>query len=162
MGWGGSCNIPVAYGVQCAGEGPPPDVCGDGAVTGNEECDDGGTEDADGCSANCTVENFLGATRGFGHHGACSGWNGCADGQTCATAACEFLGFGPALLWSEGSYQALRVEFPGFDGDLFYSIAPPVELDASWSESFGEGECDLNLAYAIVCADPLVIIDGPR
>jgi cysteine-rich repeat protein len=162
VGWGGGCNIPVAYEIRCDGVGPPPDVCGDGDVTGNEECDDGGTEDADGCSATCTTENFLGATRGFGHHGECTGWNDCVDGETCATAACELLGFGPALLWSEGNYEALRVEFPGFDGDLFFSTAPPANLDATWSETYGDSPCDLNLAYAIVCDDPLVIIDGPR
>jgi cysteine-rich repeat protein len=163
VNWGGGCNIPVAYEVQCTGAGPVPSFCGDGAVTGNEECDDGGTEDADGCSAACTVENFLGATRGFGHHGACEGWNGCVNAQTCATTACELLGFGPAILWSEGNYEALRVEIPGFDGDLFFSIEPQVDLDATWSETYGDSPCDLNLAYAIVCADPLELpIGGPR
>ena len=159
VGWGGGCNIPVAYEVQCAGVGP---VCGDRIQEGNEECDDGGTEDADGCSATCTTENFLGATRGFGHHGACEGWNDCVDGQTCATTACELLGFGPALSWSEGNYEALRVEFPGFDGDLFNSIQPEVSLQEDWSETYGESPCDLNLAYAVVCADPLAVEIGPR
>jgi cysteine-rich repeat protein len=31
-------------------------VCGDGVVSGNEECDDGNTTSGDGCSATCTVE----------------------------------------------------------------------------------------------------------
>ena len=31
--------------------------CGDGAVAGFEECDDGGDEDGDGCSANCRLED---------------------------------------------------------------------------------------------------------
>ena len=30
--------------------------CGNGAVDGNEQCDDGNQIDGDGCSANCTVE----------------------------------------------------------------------------------------------------------
>jgi cysteine-rich repeat protein len=31
-------------------------VCGDGLVTGGEQCDDGGLSSGDGCSATCTVE----------------------------------------------------------------------------------------------------------
>jgi MYXO-CTERM domain-containing protein len=31
-------------------------VCGDGMVTGDEECDDGNAEDGDGCDAACVVE----------------------------------------------------------------------------------------------------------
>ncbi|MBO6935652.1 MAG: DUF4215 domain-containing protein [Deltaproteobacteria bacterium] len=34
-----------------------PVVCGDGVVSGNEECDDDNTADTDGCSATCTVES---------------------------------------------------------------------------------------------------------
>ena len=30
--------------------------CGDGHLTGSEDCDDGNSEDFDGCSANCTLE----------------------------------------------------------------------------------------------------------
>ncbi len=33
-----------------------PVYCGDGLVDGSEECDDGGTDDGDGCSSSCTVE----------------------------------------------------------------------------------------------------------
>lgn len=33
-----------------------PEVCGDGLITGDEECDDAGTTSGDGCSATCTVE----------------------------------------------------------------------------------------------------------
>lgn len=31
-------------------------TCGDGQLTGDEACDDGGTEDGDGCSASCQLE----------------------------------------------------------------------------------------------------------
>lgn len=30
-------------------------VCGDGVMQGSEECDDGDTQDGDGCSSTCTV-----------------------------------------------------------------------------------------------------------
>ncbi len=36
---------------------PPPGPCGDGIVEGSEECDDGDTDDGDGCSATCQLEN---------------------------------------------------------------------------------------------------------
>jgi cysteine-rich repeat protein len=32
-------------------------VCGDGQVTGNEECDDGNTTTGDGCSSDCKIEH---------------------------------------------------------------------------------------------------------
>lgn len=32
------------------------DVCGDGAITGAEACDDGDTDNGDGCSSTCTIE----------------------------------------------------------------------------------------------------------
>ncbi|MEB2286004.1 MAG: hypothetical protein B6D46_14825 [Polyangiaceae bacterium UTPRO1] len=34
-----------------------PPTCGDGVVTGTEECDDGGTTSGDGCSATCQLED---------------------------------------------------------------------------------------------------------
>ncbi|HEY8379743.1 MAG TPA: DUF4215 domain-containing protein, partial [Nannocystis sp.] len=33
---------------------PPVPVCGDGIVSGDEECDDGNTEDGDCCTSTCT------------------------------------------------------------------------------------------------------------
>jgi cysteine-rich repeat protein len=39
-----------------AAAGPVLDVCGDGAPTGFEECDDGNTADGDGCDARCCAE----------------------------------------------------------------------------------------------------------
>ena len=40
-----------------AGPGEPESVCGNGEIEGEEECDDGNTDDGDGCSATCTVED---------------------------------------------------------------------------------------------------------
>ena len=31
-------------------------LCGDGKLTANEECDDGGTKDGDGCDSQCRNE----------------------------------------------------------------------------------------------------------
>ena len=33
------------------------------------------------------------AGEAFGHHGACSGWNGCGNAATCALWACQIKGF---------------------------------------------------------------------
>lgn len=33
------------------------------------------------------------ANQAYGHHGACSGWNGCGNGATCAQWACEVRGY---------------------------------------------------------------------
>ena len=52
--WVPGCNIPVAYDVVCAG--PPPPVCGDGVIEGDEACDDGNRDLGDGCSAACEIE----------------------------------------------------------------------------------------------------------
>lgn len=35
---------------------PPPDICGDGTKTDDEDCDDGNVFDGDGCSARCERE----------------------------------------------------------------------------------------------------------
>ncbi|MDC0670774.1 hypothetical protein [Nannocystis radixulma] len=37
-------------------EEPPPAICGDGVIGAGEGCDDGNSEDGDGCSAECSVE----------------------------------------------------------------------------------------------------------
>ncbi|HEY4106057.1 MAG TPA: DUF4215 domain-containing protein, partial [Polyangiaceae bacterium] len=39
-----------------AGAGPMAAICGDGVVSGSEECDDGNTKAGDGCKGDCTVE----------------------------------------------------------------------------------------------------------
>lgn len=35
---------------------PPPAICGNGALEGMEQCDDGNMDDGDGCSAMCLIE----------------------------------------------------------------------------------------------------------
>lgn len=32
-------------------------VCGDGVIVGSEACDDGDSDDLDGCSSTCTIES---------------------------------------------------------------------------------------------------------
>ncbi|MDD5025812.1 MAG: DUF4215 domain-containing protein [Candidatus Peribacteraceae bacterium] len=46
-------STPVFY---CGSECTSDEICGNGALEGSEECDDGDTDAGDGCSATCTVE----------------------------------------------------------------------------------------------------------
>jgi cysteine-rich repeat protein len=56
--------------AACADE-PTPAVCGDGVISGSEQCDDGNIEDGDACTAECA-------------------WNICGDGlQDPAREACD-------------------------------------------------------------------------
>ena len=54
----GTCQV---MGETCGGGGVQnqcgsPSMCGDGILSGSEECDDGNQNSGDGCSATCTVE----------------------------------------------------------------------------------------------------------
>ena len=80
-------------------------LCGDGTVTGDEACDDGNTEDCDGCHGDCTGFE-MGCGDGFlcgaeacddgnvadcdGCRGDCSAEEtGCGDGYVCGGEACD-------------------------------------------------------------------------
>ena len=73
---------------------PPADVCGDNAVTGAEQCDDGNTVDGDGCSASCQTETGTGDTEvcdnGTDDDG--DGAVDCADTDCATDAACASTG----------------------------------------------------------------------
>ncbi|XXX77586.1 DNRLRE domain-containing protein [Sorangium sp. So ce134] len=58
--------------------------CGDGALSGEEECDDGNAADDDGCSLDCTVESGYSCA---GAPSACSTL--CGDGVTAGPEACD-------------------------------------------------------------------------
>lgn len=77
-------------------EPPPEDVCGDGEITGEEECDDGDTDNGDGCSSSCAVESGW-ACEGEPSvcmEGVCGdsiigGPETCDDGNTAASDGCS-------------------------------------------------------------------------
>ena len=68
------------------GDGGIPPGCGDGMITGNEQCDDGNNVDGDGCSHACMLEN--------GHMPSCGdgileAGEGCDDGNTTSGDGCS-------------------------------------------------------------------------
>lgn len=55
-------DCPPDNSAPCSGETSPDDcviepTCGDGALLGSEECDDGNVKDGDGCDASCAIED---------------------------------------------------------------------------------------------------------
>ncbi len=65
----------------------------------------------------------------YGHHGACSGWNGCGDAQTCAQWACEVNGYSNLVSFGE---QKTCPEFS--DCNLFNSRG---SIDMNWDNRPG-------------------------
>ena len=96
-GGGYLCECPPGYeGVNCETN---TDECADSPCLNGGTCIDG----IDSYSCDCP-DGFFGdncedqgvvITNGdaYGHHGACSGWNGCGNAETCALWACEWKGF---------------------------------------------------------------------
>jgi fibro-slime domain-containing protein len=74
-GAAGACT-----GSDCACTGADCSVCGDGHVTGNEECDDGNLLPFDGCSPTCEIEPGCA-------NGGCTGT--CGDGIVGADEECD-------------------------------------------------------------------------
>ncbi|RMD65705.1 hypothetical protein D6817_05580, partial [Candidatus Pacearchaeota archaeon] len=81
--------------AQCNGFGEcvTTEYCGDSIVNGNEQCDDGNTQDGDGCSSICTTTTCSGAG-GF----ECSAGEFCpgnsvaaADTNACCDVSCEVV-----------------------------------------------------------------------
>ncbi|MGD2108132.1 MAG: hypothetical protein PVI86_01945 [Phycisphaerae bacterium] len=63
-------------------EGEQQQVCGDGAVEGTEDCDDGNTEDGDCCASDCTFE-FEGAPCGDPSDSVCDDPDTCDGAGEC-------------------------------------------------------------------------------
>lgn len=64
------------------GGGGSPPGCGDGAKSASEECDDGNTDDGDGCSRQCTIEGSCTAPQVIALTADADGVKGNATGTT--------------------------------------------------------------------------------
>jgi fibro-slime domain-containing protein len=75
----------------------PANVCGDGVVAGNEQCDDGNTNSGDGCSSTCAVETgYTCLTAGapctrlaYCGNGVVDGSDQCDDGNNTSGDGCS-------------------------------------------------------------------------
>lgn len=76
----------------------------------------------------------------YGHHGQCSGWNGCGDAATCALWACQINGYSNLVSYGENG------PCTGFDNcHLFYSQG---SIQWNWGNW-----CSVNGVSEIVCSN---------
>jgi hypothetical protein len=78
------------------------DVCPEDA--GNDVDNDGICAAVDICPDDPTNSCGIKITKAgeaYGHHGTCSGWNGCGDAATCALWACEINGYYTLISYGE-------------------------------------------------------------
>jgi hypothetical protein len=83
----------------------------------NNNCVAGCKNDAEcGGGRRCDNHNCVNAgvnitpnREGYGHHGACGGWNGCGSARTCATWACELRGAALISFGRQGGAGGFRV-----------------------------------------------------
>jgi hypothetical protein len=93
-----SCSCQAGYnGKSCQNNinDCTPNPCQNGG-----SCSDGVNDYSCSCPGNysgknCETAVFLitSGNEGYGHHGACNGWNGCGNAATCAQWACEINGY---------------------------------------------------------------------
>jgi cysteine-rich repeat protein len=101
---GEQCDPP---GDLCENDCTATPVCGDGVVSGAEECDDGNRESCDGCSFECTIET------------------GCGDGLRCGAEECD----DGNRLDCDGCSSACEVEVGAACGDGIVNAECGEECD---------------------------------
>jgi hypothetical protein len=70
----------------------------------------------------------------YGHHGACSGWNGCGNAQTCASWACQIRGAQLISYGRTGSCRTFRV------CHLFFGACCAIQWNwGNWCDVAGVG-----------------------
>lgn len=88
-------NLPIAFHLGRAAV----DADGDGAFDWEDACpfladEQPDDADCDGAPDVAAVVRITSPGEAYGHHGSCSGWNGCGDAATCALWACLVNGYG--------------------------------------------------------------------
>lgn len=93
----GLLTLLTMTGLGCSSPPTQSEFCGDGILNGNEECDDGNSQEGDGCDRNCRVEEAVTAVCG---NGLTEPGEQCDDGNTQSGDGCnancrfEFCGDG--------------------------------------------------------------------
>jgi cysteine-rich repeat protein len=131
--------IPVTDQVTCSvtvEAAELPLVCGDGIVNlaGGETCDDGNTEDGDGCPSTCRIEPCSGPSQGR------------VTVQATLTGTPSTLAVAGATLLLD--YPEGRVTLPGSNDET------PVQMRVSSPAGFGVTPNDLDYALRAVLLDP--------
>lgn len=85
----GTPSAPVTWTYRLASVQANVSTCGDGEVTGYEGCDDGDTDDNDGCSSICQVEVGFACTGTPSICEQCFQDVDCDDGDDCTTDTCS-------------------------------------------------------------------------
>jgi cysteine-rich repeat protein len=143
-GWTATC---VAAATNDCGACDPA-VCGDGAVTFPEQCDDGNNTNNDGCSATCLIENAVCGDSDV------EGNEECDDGDTTAgdgcNATCQFEGF-----------ACVDHDTPGVADEAVETCVCALDsfcCENSWdSICVNEAQDDCN----VVCGDPCAVHANP-
>jgi cysteine-rich repeat protein len=65
-------------------------VCGNGELDGGESCEDGNTQDGDGCSHDCQDEACVAQTSGYPNVPLCDDGDGCTV-DTCESSTCQHV-----------------------------------------------------------------------
>ena len=126
-------------------------ACGDGAIDGTEECDDGDADSGDGCSASCTVEpgydcqdatfslDFNEAITNGPIHGTSvnPNWTLSNNDRTVSQSVNSAAGVYMSTLPATGGRIAMDIEVTGSDNDYFgfvigYQAGEATEADADW------------------------------
>ena len=103
-----------------------------------EVCGDGIDNDCDGVDEDCVGEPITGLNEAYGHHGACSGWNGCGDAATCALWACVIEGYGGVVSYGEDK--------PCTQFDVCHLFYNQNQIQYNWGNW-----CDVRGVTDIVC-----------
>ena len=74
--------------LAACGDDPAKESCGDGTLSANERCDDGNTDNGDGCSSSCDVETAAAEDCAATGDEDGDGSADCADSDCAATPAC--------------------------------------------------------------------------
>ena len=170
----GACNGAAPLASETAGSsgsaGDTP-TCGDGVVDGDEACDDGNTDDADGCSASCQLEacgdGVAQATEACDDdptggavecgNGVTEAGEGCDDGNTAAgdgcSGICQLESCGDGLVQG-GEECDDGADSPACDADCTFSACG----DSYTNTQAGEACDDGNLIDTDSCTDECAVI----
>ncbi|MCC6552624.1 MAG: DVUA0089 family protein [Polyangiaceae bacterium] len=110
-------------------------LCGDGAVEGSEECDDGNTANGDSCSAACKIELICG-------DGVLHSAEQCDDGDALPGDGCS------AACQVEAGYQCTTAPLPSACALAESSCGDGIDNDGDLAIDLADTDCELAGAVA--------------